>query len=263
MCYGLHVIDNVQFTNKDLRQRLSDELCRITTEPNPHIEMRRLYTTSGQLQIPVRSTFAMTAIQQPFFNADIIQRAAIFELDAITEGIDGSWVEHQLGRFGGRVKWMAHQLVVLHKFLRAVVHEGAWDPEYHATHRLVNYEQCLVVMGDVLGLDANWIPEVLTTSIQVNLTEADWTMEGLKVLAEDMRTERSHLKTIKVTASDIASWASSSDDFAENNMLTNSRRLGKYIQSHKSSIKRITGISVGPLYGNRRQFIIGKPEKGL
>ncbi len=260
---GLHVIDNVQFTNKDLRQRLSDELCRITTEPNPHIEMRKLYTTSSQLQIPVRAVFAMTAIQQPFFNADIIQRAAIFELDAITEGIDGSWVEHQLGRFGGRTKWLAHHLVVLHKFLRAVVHEGAWDPEYQATHRLVNYEQCLIIMGDVLGLDADWIPEVLTTSVQANLTEADWTMEGLKVFAEEIYTERKHMKTIKVTASDITGWASTSEDFSENNMLTNSRRLGRYIQAHKSSVKRIAGITIGPLYGNRRQLIIGKPERHL
>ena len=258
---GLHVIDNVQFTNKDLRQRLSDELCRITTEPTPHIEMRRLYTTSSQLQIPVRAVFAMTAIQQPFFNADIIQRAAIFELDAISRGIDGSWVDHQLERFGGRTRWLAHHLVVLHKFLRAVVHEGAWDPEYPAAHRLVNYEQCLLIMGDVLGLDAGWIPEVLSTAAQTNLTEADWTMEGLKVFAEEMRKERAHLKQIKVVAADIGTWAETNDDYSENNMLTNSRRLGRYIQSHKSTIKRITGITVGPLYGNRRQFIVGHPQK--
>ncbi len=258
---GMHVIDNVQFVNKDLRQRLSDELCRITTEPFPHIEMRKLYTTSTQLQVPVRANFAMTAIQQPFHNADLIQRAAIFELEQITEGIDGSWVDHQIERFGGRTKWLAHHLVVLHKFLRAVTRGGAWDPEYHASHRLVNYEQCLIVMGDVLGLDVDWIPEVLNTAAQVNLTEADWTMEGLKAFADETRKERAKKSTgdgrIKVTAADIVQWANENEEYSGNEMLTNTRRVGRYIQAHKSTVKRITGIYVGALYGNRRQYVIG------
>ncbi len=255
---GLHVIDNVQFVNKDLRQRLSDELCRITTEPSPHVEMRKLYTTSQQLQIPVRVNFAMTAIQQPFFNADLIQRAAIFELEQITEGIDGSWVDHQIERYGGRVRWLAHHLVVLHKFLHAVVYGGAWDFEYQASHRLVNYEQCLLVMGDVLGLDVDWIPEVLNTAAQTNLTEADWTMEGLKVFAGDMRKERANASKVQVTAADIVEWAKSEEEYSDNDMLTNTRRIGRYIQSHKSTVKRITGISIGGLYGNRRQYVIGE-----
>jgi hypothetical protein len=254
---GINVIDNVQFVNKDLRQRLSDELCRITTEPYPHIEMRKLYTTATQIQIPVRVNFAMTAIQQPFFNADLIQRAAIFELSQITEGIDGSWVDHQIERYGGRTRWLAHHLVVLHKFLHAVVHSGAWDHEYQASHRLVNYEQCLLVMGDVLGLDVDWIPEVLNTAAQTNLTEADWTMEGLKVFADEMRKERANASRVQVTASDIAQWASENDEYSDNNMLTNTRRIGRYIQAHKSTVKRITGIHLGGLYGNRRQYIIG------
>lgn len=254
---GIHVIDNVQFINKDLKQRLSDELCRITTEPFPHIEMRKLYTTSTQIQIPVRATFAMTAIQQPFFNADIIQRAAIFELSAITEGIDGSWVEHQIERHGGRVCWLAHQLVVLHKFLKAVVIDGAWDPEYSASHRLVNYEQCLLVMGGVLGLDADWVPEILSTAAQTNLTEADWTMEGLKVFAGVISKERKNATRIQFTSADIARWAEDCEEYSGNEMLTNTRRIGRYIQSHKSTVKRITGIQMGALYGNRRQYTIG------
>ncbi|KKL69084.1 hypothetical protein LCGC14_2118500, partial [marine sediment metagenome] len=239
---GIHVIDNVQFINKDLKMRLSDELCRITTEPHPHIEMRKLYTTSTQI---------------PFFDADLIQRAAIFELSAITEGIDGSWVEHQIERFGGRTRWLAHHLVVLHKFLKAVVLDGAWDHEYSAGHRLVNYEQCLLVMGDVLGLDADWIPEVLSTAAQTNLTEADWTMEGLKVFADEMRKERKNATKIQFTSADITLWAEDNDEYSGNNMLTNTRRIGRYIQSHKSTVKRITGIQMGPLYGNRRQYTIG------
>src|SRR5690606_37311113 len=34
---GLHVTDNVQLVDRNLRQRLSDEICRIITEPSPHI----------------------------------------------------------------------------------------------------------------------------------------------------------------------------------------------------------------------------------
>ena len=159
---GIHVTDNVQFTNKDLRQRISDEICRITTEPSPHVEMRKLYSTVGQLQIPVAVSFAITAIQQPFYNADILQRAAVFETDAIRDPHDGDWVNHQLEKYGGREEWVAHHLVFLHRFLKAVAKEGAWDTEYQSTHRLIHYEQSLQVAADIFGMDTDCIPEALS-----------------------------------------------------------------------------------------------------
>lgn len=244
---GLHVTDNVQFTNKELRQRLSDEICRIITEPDPHVEMRKLYTTSAQTQVPVRTSFAMTAIQQPFHNADLIQRAAIFELAAIQGVHDGSWVNNQLDRFGGRISWMAHHLVVLHRFLKAVTIDGAWDTEYSAVHRLTNYEQCLAVMADVLNIKAENIISKLVEATQQTLSESDWALEGLKEFVSEM-------KPTKFTASDIAAWAQSNEEYSDNNQLTNARRLGRYIQSHKMTVQRIAGIKEIGIQGNRKLF---------
>jgi len=109
---GLSVLDNVHFTSasKDYRQRLSDELCRLVTEPDPHIEMRKLYTNADILSLPVTCTFALTSIEQPFFTTDLIQRAAIFELQAINTGHNANWVPQQLDRGPGRIGWVAHQL---------------------------------------------------------------------------------------------------------------------------------------------------------
>jgi DNA gyrase/topoisomerase IV subunit B len=47
---GLHVTDNVQFTDKQLRQRLSDEICRIVTEPDGFVEVALQYSQAFQDQ---------------------------------------------------------------------------------------------------------------------------------------------------------------------------------------------------------------------
>ena len=247
---GLHVTDNVQFTNKDLRQRISDEICRITTEPQPHIEMRKLYTTATQVQVPVSVVFAMTAIQQPFFNADLVQRSVIFSLQAIRGTHDSSWVEHQLSKFGGRVSWLAHHLLVLHRFLELTVKQKMWNSEFSTTHRLAHYEQSLSIMAKVLGIDNKWIPKVLSQSTHTMLSEADWALDGLKEFAKITP------KNEPFTSSDIASWAQTLEDYADNIQLTNARRLGRYIQAHKYMIENSTGIKEIGTQANRKTYII-------
>ncbi|MEE8598704.1 MAG: DUF3854 domain-containing protein, partial [Dehalococcoidales bacterium] len=157
---GLHVLDNIHFTgsNKDYQQRLSDELCRLVTEPDPHIELRKLYTTSDVVSLPVNTTFAFTAMEQPFFTTDLIQRSAIFELQAISTGHDALWGQKQIDRVGGRSGWVAHQLATIHRFLNRAVQEGEWDDNFKAGHRLANYEQALILMAKVLGIPHEWIP---------------------------------------------------------------------------------------------------------
>jgi hypothetical protein len=255
---GMHVIDNVHFTNKDLKQRLSDEMCRITTEPSPMIEMRRLYTTSEQMQVPVGVTFAMTAIQQPFYNADLLQRAAIFELQALNNPHDGDWVSHQLNRFGGRVQWLAHQLVVLHRFLKAVVHEGFWDPEYQASNRLTHYEQTMSIMADVLGFDGSWVPDVLTDKQRANISDADWAMEALKEFAQEQWDTGGGL----FTTQDIVEWAMSNEDHARNPQFKSERQLHKYIKSHQQMIRQATGIAHNNGTGTKTRYrVAANPNK--
>ena len=254
---GLHVIDNVHFTNKDLKQSLSDGMCRIVTEPNPYVEMRRLYTTSGQIRSSVNVTFAMTAIQQPFYNVDLIQRAAVFSLDALGTGKDGDWVTHQLAKFGGRLKWYAHQLVVLHKFLVAACDSKKWNDTYRATHRLAHYEQSLQIAADILGINSSGIVNTLKRSTEEVLSEADWALEGLKEFAKEYYLMFSD----KVfSAKYVAEWSLNNEDYDENSQLTNARRLGRYIQTHKNMLKQQIGIIEQGSKANKRVYIIQPPK---
>lgn len=234
---GLYVIDNVQFTNKELRQRLSDEICRIITEPDPHVEMRALFTTSKVASIPVRSTFAFTAIDQPFHNADFLQRSAIFTLEAIRSGnLKGDWVRDHLERLGGRESWLAHHLVVLHKFL--VKAKTEWNTHQNATHRLGHYQQCLRLMSDVLDIPTGWLADELKRSTAEQISDSDWTLQGITDFVENAI----NIRTTTFQVRDICTWANMMDDYEKNALLTTPKRLAKYFKSHKNMLRTSCGI---------------------
>lgn len=260
---GLHVTDNVQLVDRSLRQRLSDEICRIITEPNPHIEMRKLYTNGELIRLPINSVFGITAIQQPFQNADLLQRSIILELDKAASMEDGTgiitydsdWRAHQLDHFGGREGWVAHHLLVLQRFFTLV--EAEWKPKYLAKHRLINFEQSMMLMAKVFGMDANWIPNYLTSTIEKNLEESDWTFEGLKVFVET----QSQFYKDGFTANTIADWATGHEDFDQCEMLKTPRRLGRYIQTHKAMLQGSLHIREAGKRGNRVCYKLERPIK--
>lgn len=262
---GLHVTDNVQLVDRNLRQRLSDEICRIITEPNPHIEQRKYYTNAELLRVPIHAVFAITAIQQPFQNADLLQRSIILELDKTSnqEGgrreitYDSEWRAHQLERFGGREGWVAHHLLVLQRFFQLV--EKEWQPRYFAKHRLINFEQAMILMAKAFGMEYEWIPNYLNGVVERTLLESDWTFEGLTSYVDKM----GHyiVKAGKcLTAQDISDWAMSSEDFEKCDMLTNSRRLGRYMQTHKALIFSSLGLREAGKKGNRIQYRLERPS---
>lgn len=251
---GLHVVDNVHMVNKELRQRLSDEMCRIVTEPAPYVEMRKLFTTNENFRIPVRTVFAMTSIQQPFLSADILQRSLIIELAAIGKDFDNSWAERVLASFGGRVGWLAHQLAVLHLFFRKVS-QGGWNPNYKSSHRLANFEQMFRVIGSIIGVpDAELVGGTLASVAETQVSEYDWTMEGLKRFAEDNIKEFQKDPRKKFTLQDVASWAMGDESFAKNELITDPRRLARYIKSHKYMVVRVAGFADAGKYGNRDAY---------
>ncbi len=251
---GLHVTDNVQLVDRTMRQRLSDEICRITTEPEPFIEQRKYYTNAEQVRIPVRAVFALTAIQQPFQNADLLQRAIILELDksiAANEAgqirYDSNWKAKQLNRFGGRESWVAHHLVVLAKFFDLVAQE--WDDNYSAKHRLINFEQSVLLMAKVFGIPSTWIPDFLVNATDKAVSEADWILEGLHAFA--LEHNHPNLRGKRFRASVISEWSENQPDYKDCDMLVNSRKLGKYLRAHKSAIYHLTGIVESGTEGNR------------
>jgi hypothetical protein len=263
---GLHVTDNVQLVDRNLRQRLSDEICRIITEPEPTIEQRKLYTNTDLVRIPIRAVFGITAIQQPFQNADILQRALILELDKTANTgedrpevtYDSEWKQHQLDAFGGREGWIAHHLVVLERFFKLVKTE--WDPKYKAKHRLIHFEQSMLLMGRVFGMDTSWIPAYLAGIVDATLAETDWTFEGIR---EFVDKNGSYLlaKQEPFTVQDISEWCKNEDEYKECDMLINPRRLGRYMQIHKSIIAQHCCIVEAGKLNNRVRYKVVAPKK--
>lgn len=253
---GLHVTDNLQLADKNLRQRLSDELCRLVTESNPTVEMRKYYTNADLINLPVRCTFAITAIQQPFMNADILQRAILIELDKSEDlrsnnlRYDSGWMNQQLKRYGGREAWIAHHLLTLHRFF-TLVHEK-WNLRYEAKHRLINLEQGLCLMAEVFDLKSDWIPDFLSGMTDRALTESDWAFEGLQVFCNLVReTGKTHKS---IFATDISDWAQNNDEYKQCELLISARRLGRYLKTHKSTVGQMCGLMEDGTSNNRIRY---------
>jgi hypothetical protein len=248
---GIHVVDNVHFSQRGLRQQLSDEICRLITEPNPKVEMRKLFTNAEQMRIPVNVTFAMTAINMPFTNTDLMQRAAVFEAAALGKAPAGDWVADQLEKRGGREAWVAHHLVFLHRFLKMA--DETWDPAFRTIHRLSHLEQALTIAGKVLGIPTDFLSETIQKTQQSAMLDADWTLTALEEFS------REHLVSgdaanMRFTANDITEWAQGHPDYTDNPQLTNTRRLGRYLTAHRSELARICYIHPVGTTGNRVQF---------
>ena len=252
---GLHCVDNVHMVNKELRQRLSDEICRIVTEPAPFIEMRKLFTTSDNFRLPVRVTFAMTAIQQPFLSADILQRSLIVEVQAVGKDHSSDWAGMALKAFGGRVGWLAQQLAVLHLFFRRA-NSGGWNPNYKSGHRLAHFEQMFRLIGNIIGVpDAELVSQTLAGVAETQVSEYDWTMEGLKQFNQEYIGQFQKDPKKVFTLQDIAAWSESREDFLDNQTLTNARRLARYVKSHKYMVETVAGFMEMPgKYANRDAY---------
>lgn len=256
---GLHVTDNVHMVNARLKQELSDELCRVITESDPHIERRKLYTDNDIIRTPVKTVFAVTAIRQPFTNTDIIQRSIISQLDKGTGSVvyDADWERTQLHRYGGRIQWIAHQLVFMHRMLKLARDE--WAPSYKARFRLINVEQLLIKAAQIYGIPSDWIPSFLEQERDERTASADTALEGLCDWAEKVRTQYRRQNKIRAlqsqvfTTQDMAQHFESEEDYADNSILTNGRKLGHYLQQRKHEISHIAGIVPAGYKRNNRE----------
>lgn len=264
---GLIITDNVHMTDKSLQQQISDELCRIVTEPDPRISMRKFYTEADERSIRVGAMFAFTAIKHPFRNSDVIQRSVILELSkgSTTNSrdeilFDAEWKDRQLERFGGRAAWVAHHMLVIHHFFKLVKKE--WNPNYKAKNRLVHFEQSLRLMYKIFNPTktfeaSEWIPKFLNRGMETALEASDWTLEGLCAFAEQWRSrQKASGKVVPFSTSDIANWASSSEEYEKSHELSSSRALGKYMQSNLSMIQQIAHISSYGKKNNKEMYIV-------
>ena len=197
----------------------------------------------------------MTAIQQPFLNADILQRSLIVEVQAIGKDHSSDWAGAALKAFGGRIGWLAHHLAVLHMFFRRAS-QGAWNPNYKSGHRLAHFEQMFRLIGSITGVpDAELVGATLAGVAEAQVSEYDWTMEGLKDFnIENLAFFQNNPKKI-FTLHDVAAWSQSKDDFLDNTILTNARKLSRYVKSHKYMVESVAGfVEVPTKYGNRDAY---------
>lgn len=249
---GLHVTDNVHMGNNQLRQQLSDEICRVITADKPMIERRKLYSDNELVETPVKCVFAVTAIKQPFANADIIQRAVITNLFKGEEEVeyDTAWETIQLERYGGREGWLAWHLVFQHRLFKVI--RQKWNPRYKAKFRLINLEQLLMLAAEVFDWDGSWIPTYLDSGQKRVVAENDWALEGIKAYGDELR--KSFAKERRFTARDISEWCQGEEEYEECAILKNPRMLGAYMKDRANQIATIAGIVSAGKYANAATY---------
>jgi hypothetical protein len=257
---GLLLFDNVHLANKSTKQMLSDEICRLITEPEPTIEMRQLYKTAEIAEFPVQCTFGITSIENVFTNIDFVSRAIMFQLERpYSEGGDvlfDSWVDRKLVDKGGREAWLAHHIVVLERFFQEV--EKSWSNGYQSKIRLINFEQTVRIMANVFGIDASWLPGLLRENARASAVSVDWVLEGLLRFADERRLRGDAPK--EFTAQDIEDWSNASEDFDRNAVLTSSRKIGRYIANHRTVVRQTAGIVMLPAARGAKYILELNPD---
>lgn len=271
---ALQVWDNVNFgvMGKDVHQKISDEFCRLITEQDPHLELRKYYTTNSLETVPITSSFVITSITRPFIQEDLMQRSAYFELRNIRGEHDSRWLDHQLERLGGRTGWLAHHLVVLHLFLKKVAWKKQWDEGYKTKHRLNHYEQTVRLMGSILGLGEDWVSDVIKTDSwlekdyePVDPDDKDEEREALKALAtfaEQIRNEfPKDFAGRRYSARDISNWAKTHAMARDNSILIKPVQLGRFLNQNRFWIQEHARLMYHSVRGNRRFYRVLRPKE--
>src|SRR5204863_4393153 len=132
-------------------------------------------------------------------------------------------------------------LLTIHRFLNLA--QKKWSHNYSALHRLIHFEQTMMLMAETLGIPNDWIPKHLASLTDKALTESDWAFEGIQAFIDYARNNGVANKF--VTSQILANWAQGMEEFDKNEVLTNARRLGRYLKLHKSVGGGIGLIEVG------------------
>ena len=267
---GLFVIDNANLRNPELRQAVSDEMCRIITSPEPTVELRKLYTTATIQRMPVNTVFAYTAITPQFKALDLLQRAVVLEFFALApEAHDSDWVLRHLLARGGREAWIANQCLFLHLFLKAAGPEGLhddgdslWAHQLSSQHRLAHFERVLYVaahiiqQGDQSIETVNAYMKTIHQTLQRQQEEmqvsTDWVLEGLREFARNWPLRK------PFTASDVSDFAGAheSESLQRNSILTDVRRLARYMTQNKGNLNNLLHIQYLGLKNQRQAYTV-------
>lgn len=262
---GLHVTDNINMQDSKLRQQISDEMCRLITEPKPTIEKRKLYTDSDTVDLAVKTVFAVTSVNQPFNAPDIMQRSIITHMNKGSEAVEyaGDWAQEQLELFGGREGWIAQQLVFAHRLLQEI--RANWVPKYGAKFRLVNVEQLMRMTATLYGEGeddgAKWVTQFIEGSQAEKIADGDLVLGALKKFASAVISRYGEYnRNQRFSCKNIVEWMGEQDEYAKNNMLTNSRSLGRYMKNNPNLLATVAGISEAGSQSNATVYFAHLPK---
>jgi hypothetical protein len=234
---GMWVADNFGSAPRDFWTQLNDSLARLITDPVPKIDLRKLYSDGEVARTPVYCTFAITTIKNPFTADDVLQRSILFQLKAIPAGQRNSnWYQ---SRMGERDKWVGEHLLSIYHFLGLV--RERWNPDYMSGYRLVNFEQALLLMGEVLGFEQDIkdivakLPKMTTEAIATH----DPNIEALVAFAEEWESPTARVQ-------DIIDWVQQDPEerFSAIKVFSNNIMLGRWMNSHADNIRQATGIEI-------------------
>ncbi len=248
---GMWVADNFGSAPRDFWTQLNDTLARLVTDPIPRIELRKLYSDGEVAKTPVYCTFAITTIKNPFTADDVLQRSILFNLQAIPSGQRNSnWYK---SRMGERDKWVGEHLLAIYDFLNLV--REKWNPDYLSGHRLVNFEQALLLMGEAIGFGEDirdivgQLPKMTSEAIATN----DPNIAAFVAFVQEWESPTAHVQ-------DVVDWAQNDPEerYSALKVFQNNILLGKWMSAHADNIKQATGIEMAK---RRNQTILKLPTK--
>lgn len=238
---GAWICDNLGGLRSEVLGRVSDEMARLVTDPDPQVSQRELYTTSSVAHIRADCCFVVTSLRPIFTKPDVLQRAVVFTPQELPQ-VQSSWLETELRR---RVEWVACHLLAIQQFLRVV--EARWSTNFASTHRLVHLEQALTCMGIALGFEAAAVESIvrgLVPSTQETIAFGDPVMEALRTFAIEWVAAHD---TEQLRVQDIVNWVHFDVDgrFMGLRSFDNAITLGKYLRAHKHQVQRSAWLVLG------------------
>jgi hypothetical protein len=243
------VCDNLGDIRGDFRQTLSDEIARIITDPDPSFSLRELYTTDVNLRVTTDCVFAATAVTNPFTKPDLLQRSIVYYMQAVPmEKRDGSWFTREIPY---REYWVAYHLTAIQHFLYLVSRK--WDGEYLSRHRLVNFEQSILLMGQALGYSERVMKDIIKAlpgAIQHTISNQDPVIDALKTYRMEIMEPQGKTVKTKVTSRDVVNWAQNDIDsrFTNLRVFQSPVALGRYLNSHAYDVLMSAGLKVDKEY---------------
>ena len=238
---ALWVCDNLGKLDSNTFHKLSDELARLITEPKPSVKLRELYTEASLKTVPIECAFAITAVKNGFTSPDITQRMVLYHLDAIPPGErNPGWYRGQLTQ--GREPWLAEHLQYMQAFLKLA--RKKWNPSLVQQHRLVHFEQGVMLMGEALGFPAPMMDSIrkqLSQTVDTAVAETNPLIEALLVAKAELYAD-----TSMVPLQDLVEWAKydPQERFTALNQFNNSRQLTNAFRSNPAQILRSTGLEL-------------------